>query len=61
MIDPYADDPAHLVRAAYGYVLCESDHVVAPRSTAEVAAAVKLYRAQATAAGVPLRIRATRP
>jgi hypothetical protein len=47
-------------KAAYHYVECETDYLIEPESTQEVADAVKAYRQLAELQGAALKIRASR-
>lgn len=47
-------------KAAYHYVVCETDYLVEPETTQDVADAVKAYRQLAASQGAQLKIRASR-
>lgn len=53
-------DPGGSYRAAYGYVLCDPGTTVSPKSTADVALAVKQALGDAARDGKALKIRASR-
>lgn len=47
-------------KAAYHYVVCQSDYLVEPETTQEVADVVKAYRQLSDSQGAKLKIRASR-
>jgi hypothetical protein len=47
-------------KAAYHYVVCETDYLVEPETTQDVADAVKSYRQLADSQGAELKVRASR-
>ena len=47
-------------KAAYHYVVCETDYLVEPETTQDVADAVKAYKKLADEQGAALKIRASR-
>jgi FAD/FMN-containing dehydrogenase len=57
---PLPTSYGHTYSAAYHYVTCDSDYVIAPRNTTELAEAIKAYRALAKSQGKTLKVRSSR-